>query len=283
MSDNAEITTDLQVVGTTQTQNQPTPSMIPTDHEMTCFKAMAAQAVASNLYRGLGSEAAIVMNMLAARELGLPPMLALNGGLNIIQGKVEISARAMNAMIRRAGHSIQEKTSTDTVCELVGRRCDNSDTITCSFSMDEARQAGLIKAGGGWTKFPKDMLYARCLSRLARRLFADVIGVGYIEGELSDPGANLRPSRRFSEESLKTESPEVIEAAIIEDDSAMRKTFFDRFNHEEVSSWEEYIQTIQEKQKLTFTSIVAKYEENPEAARAKYTKWLEKRNKAAIK
>jgi hypothetical protein len=35
-------------------------------------------------------------------------------------------------------------------------------------------------------KYPEDMLYNRALSRLARRLFADVIGTSYIEGEIRE-------------------------------------------------------------------------------------------------
>ena len=42
------------------------------------------------------------------------------------------------------------------------------------------------------------MLFARCLSRLARRLFADVISTAYIEGELGDElkGATLPPEEK---------------------------------------------------------------------------------------
>lgn len=158
--------------------------LVPTDHEMTTFAVMAKTAVDSKMYKGVGEQAGVMMIMLAARELGIGPFLALNGGLNIINGKTEISARLMNAMIRRSGHSIKTIESTDSICTLRGVRADNGDAQETSYSLEEAKRAGLVKPGGGWTKNPKDMCFARALSRLARQLFADVIGTGYCEGEI---------------------------------------------------------------------------------------------------
>lgn len=160
----------------------------PNDHEMMVYHTMAKHAVESKFYKGIGDQAAVMMIMLSARELGISPMMALNGGLNIIQGKVELSARVMSAMIRRAGHSIKVMRETANECIIKGVRADNGDSETCSFSVDEAKQAGIFKSGGGWTKWPKDMCFARALSRLSRRLFSDVIGTAYIEGEIQDNG-----------------------------------------------------------------------------------------------
>ena len=161
------------------------PSSIPSEHEMMVFNTMAKQAVESKMYRGIGDVSGVMMIMLTARELGLPPMQCLNGGLNIINGKVEISARMMNALIRKAGHHIDIKESTDSSCTLFGKRGDTSDTALVSYTIVEAQKAGLVKPSGGWTKNPKDMCFARALSRLARQLFSDVIGIGYVEGEIS--------------------------------------------------------------------------------------------------
>lgn len=158
--------------------------IVPSEHEMMVYHTMAEQAVSSKMYKGIGDKAGVMMIMLSARELGIPPMQALNGGINIIQGKVEISARMMNALIRKAGHQIITKECTDTSCTLLGVRWDTGETHTTSFTMADAQKAGLIKSGGGWTKFPKDMCFARALSRLARQLFSDVIGIGYVEGEI---------------------------------------------------------------------------------------------------
>jgi len=70
------------------------------------------------------------------------------------------------------------------MCILHGKRADNGDTWTESFSIQEAKSAGLYRQGGPWSKFPKDMLFARALSRLARQLFPDVIKGVYVEGEI---------------------------------------------------------------------------------------------------
>jgi len=165
----------------------------PTEHEMMVFQTMAKHATTSKMYKGIGDESAIMMIMLAARELGIPCMQALNGGLNIINGKVELSARMMSALIRKAGHQILIKDSSDTACTLMGVRCHTGESATASFTLVDAQKAGLVKPGGGWTKFPKDMLFARALSRLARQLFSDVIGIGYVEGEIKATEAAIEP------------------------------------------------------------------------------------------
>ena len=158
-------------------------SLVPAQSELTTMQTVARNAAASGLYTGVGSEQKILMILLAARELGIPPMQALNGGIYNIQGKIEISARLMNSMIRRAGHSIVIKQCDSKACVMEGRRADNGDTFTSQFSMEDATKAGLA-GRDNWKKFTEDMLYSRCMSRLARRLFPDVIGTAYVEGEI---------------------------------------------------------------------------------------------------
>lgn len=169
-------------------------SSIPSEHEMMVFRTMATHAVTSKMYGNIAGEAGVMMIMLAARELGISPMQALNGGLNIINGKVEISARMMSALIRRCGHQLTVKESSDNHCVLFGKRADTGEAQQASFSIEDAKRANLIKPGGGWTKFPKDMCFARALSRLARQLFSDVIGMGYVEGEISQVTPSTPPT-----------------------------------------------------------------------------------------
>lgn len=161
--------------------------LMPSQDEFNMLQTIAKNAQDSGLYAGVGQQAKIFMVLLAARELGVSPMLALNGGIWNIQGKIEISARLMNGLIRRAGHSIKIIISNDTHCTLLGTRSDG-DSFECSFNIDDAIKAGL-SGGNVWKKYPADMLYNRCMSRLARRLFSDVIGNAYVEGEIREAKA----------------------------------------------------------------------------------------------
>jgi len=122
-----------------------------------------------------------------AKSLNIDPRQALSGGLYFAKGRVEMSSRMMASLIRAKKHSItRDSKSDDKICILHGRRADTKDCWTESFSIEEAKKAGIIKHGGPWTTYPRDMLYARALSRLARQLFPDVIGNTYIKGEIGE-------------------------------------------------------------------------------------------------
>lgn len=185
---------------------------IPADNEFAVISNIAKHAQSSGLYGGVGGESKILMILLAARELGIPPMQALNGGIWNIQGKIEVSARLMSTMVRRAGHSIKIKECNNMICILEGKRCDNGDSFTSEFSWDDAGKAGLT-GRDVWKKYTQDMLYARAFSRLARRLFSDVIGTAYVEGEITDK-PNFKPEKAPEMELVETEEIKPIESII---------------------------------------------------------------------
>lgn len=120
-----------------------------------------------------------------AVQLGIDPLEALNGGLYFVRGKVEMSAQLMNSLIREKKHSITKDPKSDcTICILHGKRADNGDTWTESFSMEDAKAAGLASSPT-YRAHPRAMLFARALSILARQLFPDVIRGCYVEGEIA--------------------------------------------------------------------------------------------------
>ena len=150
------------------------------------------------------TEPGIMAIVETAKSLGIDPRLALGGGLYFVKGKVEMSARMMNALIRSKKHSItRDKRSDDKICILHGKRADNNDTWTESFSLEEAHRAGLTN-NPVWKNFTRDMLFARALSRLARQLFPDIIGNCYVEGEIS-LDSNISSSSIDSEDTPEKE------------------------------------------------------------------------------
>jgi hypothetical protein len=136
-------------------------------------------------YKKIGPEG-IYAIVEKAKSVGVSPLDALNGGMYYVQGKVEMTSFLMNQLIRSCGHNISKdtKNSNDTICILHGKRADNGDTWIESFSIDDAKRAGIYR--NQWIKYPRDMLFARALSRLARQLFPDVIKGCYVQGEIAE-------------------------------------------------------------------------------------------------
>ena len=169
---------------TFKARSKPMTDIIPTNQEMQILSGIASAAKASQFYGKKGGKEGILMILLTARELGLPPMFAINGGINLIKGVPELSARAMSALIRRAGHKIRICSLDFDCCELEGERADTGEKMRVSFHITEARRMGIVKKDGAWETVPSDMLFARAVTRLARRLFSDCIGMAYVEGEI---------------------------------------------------------------------------------------------------
>ena len=170
-----------------------TNNLVPTVSELQSFKIIAEVAASNPHWKkvgGSGSQDSIVSTilsiMLLARELGISPIQAVSGGINNIQGRYEISARLMNQLIRKQGHKIAIKQSTNEFCMIWSKRKDTGEEHEEKYHIEEAIRSGLVKEGSAWKKTPSDMLFARCISRLARRLYPDAIGGCYVEGELQE-------------------------------------------------------------------------------------------------
>lgn len=138
-------------------------------------------------YAKLGPEG-IYAVVAKARSLELDPIDALNGALYYVNGRVGMSTEAMACRMRQAGHSIQkDPKSTNECCILHGKRADNGDTWTTSFSVEDAKRAGIYNERGPWGKYPSVMCYNRAMSMMFRQLTPDLSkGAGYTLDELKE-------------------------------------------------------------------------------------------------
>lgn len=165
-------------------------------------------------YQKMGEEGVFAIVQKAV-SLGINPLEALNGALYYVQGKVEMTAQMMASLIRQKKHSItMDRQSNKSSCILHGKRADTGDCWKASFSIEDAKVAGIYKQGGPWSKYPDIMCYNRALSKLARQLFPDIIGNCYVEGEIS-----MAPplyDTKASVESIEEEIAEVAEKAVVE-------------------------------------------------------------------
>lgn len=127
-----------------------------------------------------------------AKSLEMDPIEALNGSLYYVNGRVGMSTEAMAARMRAFGHSIQkDPKSTPSCCILIGKRADNGDTWITSFSVDDAKRAGIYNERGPWGKYPSVMCYNRAMSMMYRQLTPDLSkGIGYTIDELKEISTN---------------------------------------------------------------------------------------------
>lgn len=131
-----------------------------------------------------GKLPAILACVATGRALGLSDMSSLRS-INIIDGRASFSAELMVSLVRKRGHSIVGNFSGES-CTVVGKRADNGDEVTVTWTTEMAREAGLL-GKDNWKKYQPAMLWARAVSQLCRMLFADCFaGATHTPEELED-------------------------------------------------------------------------------------------------
>lgn len=138
----------------------------------------------SPFYRKLGA-GGVMSIVLTAKELNLPMMPCLNGGMYNIDGKVSLSAQLMNALILLQGHEVKPIEISKNRCALKFKRKGEDDWQEFEYTAQDAKEAGYL-GKNNWRSHLKDMLYCRCLSGGARKFMPDALMGCYIEGEMGD-------------------------------------------------------------------------------------------------
>ena len=141
-------------------------------------------------YFGVASPEQAAAIMLKGYELGLSLTSSFEF-VQVIQGKPTLSPRGALALILQspacAGVKIEE---TPDSCTVTMKR-SNGFEYTTTFTLDDARRAGLVKPDSGWEKYPANMLRWRAVGYCADVVFPDVIGGMKRADEF---GADLTPA-----------------------------------------------------------------------------------------
>ena len=95
-----------------------------------------------------GKPESVLAAILYGRELGIGPMQSLQS-IHVIDGRPGASPELMRALVARHGHRIDVVESASDHVTLAGERCDTGATATVTWSLEDARQAGLIEIRDG--------------------------------------------------------------------------------------------------------------------------------------
>jgi hypothetical protein len=158
-----------------------------------------------------GKTEAVVAVLIQGYQLQLPPLTALQhiipvNGLLSIKGDLAKSMIFMSGKLKSASWLETEEGSIENenlMVRITASRADNGQTITRSFSVEQAKRAGLwitqqqVSGSDGWKykasawwKYPARMVNYRALGFLARDLFPDVINGLYTTEEAIDMPAD---------------------------------------------------------------------------------------------
>lgn len=151
------------------------------------------------------------------RELGFPIMQSFHFIIPI-QGKLTLSAKAIGALLRKAGITLTttedavyvyrdgstaaypkagDEKPIDRRTTIVFKRKEEVETV--SFTWNDAALQGLV-GKPNYLKYPKEMLYARCLSKGGNRIGQDVLLGLYSTDEMYDV---FSVENRMSEDNVR--------------------------------------------------------------------------------
>src|SRR6266704_4584579 len=124
-------------------------------------------------YRGNGP--AVAAAILTGRELGIGPMMSLRH-VQLVEGSPSLSAEYKRARVLAAGHDFNILEWNSARCRVKGRRRGtNEPPLEVTYTMDDARKAGLVRSRSAWETRPRRMLFARAGTDLCDALFSDVV------------------------------------------------------------------------------------------------------------
>lgn len=138
-------------------------------------KALGEIFVTSGFFKDTKDQSQAIVKILAGREIGLKPIEAMTG-IFIVQGKVTLGANLMAAAIKKSGKYNYVVTKHDDK-ECAIEFSENGKPIgTSTFTIDDAKKAGVYKSGGSWAMYPRNMLFARAMSNGVKWYCPDVFG-----------------------------------------------------------------------------------------------------------
>lgn len=157
--------------------------------EIVPLAELAEAMYMSGMFKDIRSVHQAKVKILAGRELGVPPVQAMNG-IYIIEGKTAMAATLMAGLILKSGtHKYRVIQLDDNGCSIqFYERNDVGEWIpsgpASTFSRPDAQTAQLL-GKDVWKKWFRNMAFARALSNGARWYCGDVfLGPVYVPEEL---------------------------------------------------------------------------------------------------
>lgn len=168
----------------------------------------------SGMFGCESKEAGIVFALQCVAENKPPLEMAKN--YHLVKGKLTKRADAMLADFRRAGGKVTWRDLKDEKVQAAVFEFEDVQT-PASFSMEDAKRAGLVRSGSAWDKTPAAMLRARCISETLRAIAPEIVQGVYVPEELDVTNVEPKPQAKpVSQPKVKKPTQPVIDAEVVE-------------------------------------------------------------------
>jgi len=144
------------------------------------IKSIGTVFFQSGMFRDTKSAAQAITKVMAGQELGVPPMQSMRG-IHVVDGNPQLSAGLIAALVKRSvKYDYRIVTLDDEMCEL--EWTENGTVVgTSKFTLEQAKKipgkdGKKLADKDNWRNYGEDMLFARALTRGARRHAPDVFG-----------------------------------------------------------------------------------------------------------
>lgn len=134
------------------------------------------------------TEGDVLSAILYGEELGFSPIQSLQS-VYVVNGTPTLAAAAIKAKIIEAGGIFEQLQWDSNICKL---KCTRGNWVqTFEFTAEDAKQANLLNKDN-WKYYRKDMLHARCITRVGKHMYADVLKGVECKEEMQD-AIELKP------------------------------------------------------------------------------------------
>ena len=175
-------------------------AIVPRDFEQ-AFRMAQVVAATSLAPKDMRTPEAIVVAIMHGLEIGLKPMQAIQS-IAVINGRPCIWGDAALALVQGSGLAeyVKEWTEGDgdnLVAHCSARRRDGASEVQQSFSVADAKKAGLWGKAGPWSGYPRRMLQMRARAFALRDAFPDVLKGIAVHDEVQDyaPMRDVTPAK----------------------------------------------------------------------------------------
>lgn len=182
----------------------------------------------------------IMVGIMAGAEVGLTPFAALQS-IAVIGNNPSLWGDGALALIQASGLlEDMEETDDGTTATCRLNRAGRSTPIIKTFSMEDAKKAGLAGKAGPWTQYPARMRQMRARAFAMRDGFADVLKGLHIAEEVRDysgiAGEEALPSQPALTAGMLTDQAQPAEVEEVEAEEVVAGHPVDRDNLEAVEA-----------------------------------------------